>query len=200
MVKTVATTLIYQEISAIDMQIKRICFPVKVLGPGNRIGIWTIGCRFNCKNCMSPELQGFVPKNEISVELIMSEIDKIQSQIDGFTISGGEPFEQLEELCLLVTAINKNYGNDIIIYSGYTIEELHKKQDNRIEKILANISVLIDGRYIEELNDEIGLRGSSNQRIHIFNNYERYEYLNSACREIQTFHYLDSEDITIGLL
>lgn len=182
------------------MRIKRICFPVKVLGPGNRIGIWTTGCNFHCNNCMSPELQSFDAGNEIDVQEIMATIRKINVPIDGFTISGGEPFEQPEELEQLVKLINHEYTNDIIIYSGYTIDELIQKRNVLIKNTLDNISVLIDGRYIEELNDGIGLRGSSNQSIHIFRNQDKYECLKNARRELQSFNYLDCEDIVIGLL
>lgn len=182
------------------MRIKRICFPVKVLGPGNRVGIWTTGCNFHCNNCMSPELQSFNAGNEMNIQEIISAIKRINVPIDGFTISGGEPFEQPKELERLVKAINYEYNDDIIIYSGYTIDELIQKKDILIKNILDNISVLIDGRYVEELNDEIGLRGSSNQVIHIFRNRDEYEYLKKAKRELQSFNYLDSKDIVIGLL
>ncbi len=38
------------------MQIDRVLFPITTLGPGNRIGIWTIGCPHKCYNCSNPEL------------------------------------------------------------------------------------------------------------------------------------------------
>ena len=38
------------------MYIARILYPVKVLGPGNRIGIWFAGCHHRCKGCSNPEL------------------------------------------------------------------------------------------------------------------------------------------------
>ena len=38
------------------MYVARILYPVKVLGPGNRIGIWVSGCNHRCKGCSNPEL------------------------------------------------------------------------------------------------------------------------------------------------
>lgn len=38
------------------MYIARILYPVKVLGPGERIGIWMDGCEHGCIGCSNPEL------------------------------------------------------------------------------------------------------------------------------------------------
>ena len=77
----------------------------------------------------------------------------------------------------------KKISNDILVYTGFKIEELTEKQ-------LENISVLIDGKYVEELNDNSLLRGSSNQRIHILEESQKnkYEiYLNTETNKIQNF-------------
>ena len=67
--------------------------------------------------------------------------------------------EQSSELSVLLQKI-KAISDDILVYTGFEIEELTTKQ-------LENISVLIDGKYKEELNNNSLLRGSFNQRIHI---------------------------------
>ena len=41
------------------LSIARIFYPVKTLGPGNRVGIWTTGCLRGCQGCISPELQDY---------------------------------------------------------------------------------------------------------------------------------------------
>ena len=75
------------------------------------------------------------------------------------------PFLQAEELYELVHYLKQNITDDIIIYSGYKFEELKQMQSIYVDKILDLISVLIDGEYIDEQNDGIGIRGSSNQYI-----------------------------------
>lgn len=174
------------------MFIKRICYPVRVLGPGKRIGIWVAGCEKRCPGCMSPELQTTDGCGNVSVNKVISQLCQIKEPIDGVTISGGEPFLQAEELCELVEYLDANITQDIIIYSGYRIEELHSKNSPYIESILSHISVLIDGEYRDDLNDGIGLRGSSNQTIHVLRNIKDYEDLNNAERTLQTFRYNDS--------
>ena len=182
------------------MRIKRICYPVKVLGPGNRVGIWVTGCDFNCEGCMSPELRDKTAGNETECEKIVSVIGAIKGSVDGFTVSGGEPFDQAEELSNLVELLKKEYTDDIIIYTGYTLEELKKRQCPHTQNVIDTVAVIIDGRYAESLNDGKGLRGSSNQRIHIFRNKEKYEYMNTCKRELQVFNYRDAGSLIVGLL
>lgn len=156
------------------MQIDRIYYPVSTLGYGKRIGIWTIGCRHGCYNCSNPELWNANEAKEISVDDVIECIKKVDCY-DGITITGGDPFEQVDELAILVDRICELGCKDILIYSGYTFDEL-KKKGHVYNQILSKIGVLVDGRYVDELNDNISIRGSSNQKIIVLNNElsERY--------------------------
>ena len=144
------------------------------LGPNNRLCIWTQGCLKNCKNCMSPEFRTFNSNKNID---IIKELEKYDfTTIEGVTISGGEPFLQLDELELLVEYLS-NKVEDILIYTGmkYNTLKLIKKAKN----IFSKIAVLIDGEYKDQLNNNEILRGSSNQNIIILNEkfkdlYEEY--------------------------
>lgn len=166
------------------MYVARILYPVEVLGPGKRIGIWLCGCSRGCKGCSNPELWQVQDKYKISIDSVLELIHQISdaNQVDGFTITGGDPMEQSEDLQHLLKML-KPISDDVLVYTGFEIEELTEKQ-------LENISVLIDGKYIEELNDNSLLRGSSNQRIHILNKKykSKYEtYLSSETNKIQNF-------------
>ena len=70
------------------ISLARVYYPVKVLGPGSRVGIWLNGCHRKCPGCISPELQGYDPAKEVSVQDVIKMIMRIDSPIDGFTISG----------------------------------------------------------------------------------------------------------------
>lgn len=182
------------------MRIKRILYPVKTLGPGNRVGIWLTGCSHNCNGCMTPELQSKCSGNHITVGNMMDAIANINTPIDGFTISGGEPFDQYEQLCELIKAINSRYGDDIIIYTGYYLSEIEELFPDVNTKIYSLISVVVDGRYIDELNDGIGLRGSSNQTVNIFKNHERFSYMTNCDRSLQLFNCNTDNILTVGIL
>ena len=52
------------------------------------------------------------------------------------------------------------------MFTGYTLEELQKLQDPKVDALLQETDVLIDGRYEEELRDlTLRFRGSRNQRV-----------------------------------
>jgi len=136
---------------------------IKTLGPGNRFVIWTQGCSRKCVGCASPEFQpldgGYlVDTNDLASQICSSRL------IDGITISGGEPFLQVEALCEFVNRVNTIRPElTIIVFTGNKLEEL---TDMNSKAFLGYIDVLIDGEYLPQLNDGRGLRGSNNQRFH----------------------------------
>ena len=177
------------------MYIARILFPVKVLGPGNRIGIWFCGCPRRCDGCSNPELWEFQDRYKTSLETVMTLIEKISRahKVDGFTLTGGDPFFQPDVLSELLERIKK-ISDDILVYTGYTKDELPAP-------LLKNIAVLIDAPYIKERNNNCLLRGSDNQTIHILSEKYRAAYQNylaSAENQIQNFATRDGY-ISVGI-
>lgn len=173
------------------MNVARVLYPVRVLGPGDRVGIWMCGCSRKCKGCSNPELWKRHEEFEVAPEDVFTLIDKVckNNTIDGFTISGGEPMDQAAELNTLIQTL-RSISGDILVYTGYKLEELRARNDISTDSILDSVAVLIDGPYIEELNDDVLLRGSSNQTIHILNDSyrKRYEeYLSNTHNQIQNF-------------
>ncbi|TEB07770.1 anaerobic ribonucleotide reductase-activating protein [Pelotomaculum schinkii] len=184
------------------MNVARILYPVKVLGPGNRIGIWLCGCSRECAGCSNPELWHMRDEYEISVSQLLNLITEIANNryVDGFTITGGEPMDQSQELAVFIKYIKK-ISDDILIYSGYTIDALYKKDAPDMGSILNSIAILIDGAYIEDRNNNTPLVGSDNQKINILNyRYkERYEkYLSTINNQIQNFTTTDGV-ISVGI-
>ncbi len=184
------------------MNLARILYPVQVLGPGNRIGLWLCGCNRACKGCSNPELWVQREELEINVQDVVSLIQRITEshKVDGFTISGGEPFLQSDELLLLLSYLTP-ISTDILIYTGYRLEELRELNSKTVNCILDSAAVIIDGAYIEGLNNDSVLRGSSNQQIHIMNpDYEdRYrQYLANTQNQIQNFTTVDGV-VSVGI-
>ena len=107
---------------------------------------------------------------------------------------------QAEELLKLVNQI-RLISDDILVYTGFQIEELRDSRDTSVVSLLASIAVLIDGPYIEELNDNTVLRGSSNQRVHILNKdyQDMYSlYLKTSHNQIQNFSTSDGI-VSVGI-
>lgn len=181
------------------MQIEMAISGLTTLGPGNRFVLWVNGCNKRCPGCVSERLQRFNPDNEEDVVLFLNEYEF--NETDGVTISGGEPFEQVEDLLIMVKYFKEKGIDDILIYTGYTMKELLDKHDKRIEAILSEIAVLIDGPYNAELNFDIGnLKGSENQRIYFMNEqlkekYDEYYSDKRVMQEVQIDNYL----IAVGI-
>jgi anaerobic ribonucleoside-triphosphate reductase activating protein len=94
------------------MNVARILYPVKVLGPGDRIGIWLCGCNRACPGCSNPELWSPRPEFELSVENLCHLINQIlvNHPVDGITITGGEPFQQAADLWMLISRLSNQLG------------------------------------------------------------------------------------------
>jgi len=134
----------------------------KELGPGNRYVIWVQGCPFNCKGCVTPEGIPIVENNLVEINQIIFAICA-NKKITGITISGGEPFMQASKLVKILVAVKTIRPElDVVVFSGFKLKELDWLE---AKEFIELIDVLIDGKYIERLNDNRGLRGSSNQQV-----------------------------------
>ena len=138
--------------------------PVSVAnGPGRRFVIWVQGCPFRCLGCSNSEFLAFVPARRYTVQEMYERIIA-EDSIEGVTFSGGEPMAQAYALSVLAEKI-KSAGLSIVCFSGFTLEEIQAKPDSSQRKLLAQIDVLIDGRYNQEKAGG-GLIGSTNQKLH----------------------------------
>lgn len=181
------------------MQIERGVLGVKTLGPGNRFALWVNGCHRRCPGCVSVRLQLPRPENEQPVEEFLAGFDF--SQTDGVTVSGGEPFNQPEELLKLVRWFRARGIEDILVYTGFTLEELRGLGSGTVDEVLRSVAVLIDGPYMRALDTGRGnLKGSDNQRVLIFNEKFRaaYEAYERQDRNMQEF-LLDNVRLAVGI-
>lgn len=134
---------------------------VHVLGPGLRYVLWVQGCEQKCPGCIAEGAQNMKEGKPIEIGALATEI--ILSKANGLTISGGEPFLQAKELAKMLDLISRKKDMGVIVYTGYTYEDLKENSDANV--LLPKIDLLIDGPYIRHLDDGKSLRASSNQRI-----------------------------------
>lgn len=135
-------------------------------GPGIRYVVFTQGCPHHCPGCHNPETHDFKGGTLREIDDLINEM-KPYSYMTGLTISGGEPFLQKSAILRLILAFKNIFPKkNIVVFTGYTIEELEKTNDNEINQILSFIDYLIDGRFVESLRDiSLIYRGSLNQRV-----------------------------------
>ena len=143
-------------------------------GPGVRVSLFVSGCTHKCKGCFNFEAWDFNYGEEFTNETLDKIIEYLKPDyISGFSLLGGEPFEPQNQavLCNVVEKIKEKYPEKTIwCYTGYTYEKdllSGRLCDRKItEKMLDNIDVLVDGKFVEELkNLKLRFKGSENQRI-----------------------------------
>lgn len=157
------------------IRIHNIVLSTKALGPGERAAIWFQGCQRSCPGCMSPETRPLDKGKYVRIKDIVDALKRLEG-IEGITISGGEPFLQKRSLYMILKELKGNTNLGVIIYTGYTLEELKRMNDSDVNGILDGLcDLIIDGEYVQELNDGKRFKGSSNQRlIFITDRYRRY--------------------------
>lgn len=142
-------------------------------GPNCRYVIFTQGCSHNphCKECQNKHTWNNDDNFLISVDEMFEKIKKEIPIIQGVTFSGGEPFDQANELYKLAIKC-KSIGLNVLCYTGYTYEQLQQlflmrsMKFTNMKNLLMNIDVLIDGKF--EIDNKLNTkkyRGSANQRM-----------------------------------
>ena len=151
--------------------ISRVHFPVTTLGPGRRLGIWFQGCSLRCEGCISVDTWA-TAKTLIPIDQLMMALSSYLPLVDGITISGGEPFDQFDALLAIVVQLRKKTEVDILLYTGYSIEDI----PDQLQKIKPYIDVLISDPFQRQTSQTLRLRGSDNQRLHCFTSQAKEKY------------------------
>ena len=142
-------------------------------GEGVRVSLFVSGCRNRCKGCFQPETWDFTygkPFDGVARDEVLTAM--ANPSVRGLTVLGGEPMEPENQRDLLpfLREVKKKYPDKTIwLYTGNLYEDLvgdHPNHTSDTAEILSLVTILVDGRYIEE-QKSLGLRfrGSRNQRI-----------------------------------
>jgi anaerobic ribonucleoside-triphosphate reductase activating protein len=152
----------------LTMQIAQVVPSTEAEGPGKRFAVWFQGCPLRCPGCCNPEFLPF-QGGEIRTlwEMVQSmEQARAETGIEGISLLGGEPFAHAVAAAALARAARQR-GLTVMVYSGYTIEEIRAMPDVAAADLLAFTDALVDGPYVRELPDtERRWIGSTNQRVH----------------------------------
>lgn len=148
------------------LDVAATCVGTRALGPGFRSVVWVQGCPFRCPDCIAPEWIPTYGARLVDPVCLVAELLS-NSRVDGLTFSGGEPMAQPAGLAMVARLARQIRDLSIVCFTGYRLEQLHSGTAKpTVPDLLAQIDVLIDGRYVSTRNDGRGLRGSTNQRIH----------------------------------
>ncbi len=143
------------------MRINREISCTEVNGPGKRYALWVQGCSRKCTGCFNRETHERGGGKEKTIDEI---VKMIPEDAEGITVSGGEPFEQAEELARLLKRVSMR-NLHCMVYTGFRYEELAGMKDKDVEESLLYTDILIDGGYEREEAPKHAWAGSGNQRI-----------------------------------
>lgn len=162
------------------LSLSRVHYPVDVLGPGRRVGIWLQGCNLRCPGCVSRDTWDPAAGDTLSVDDLVDLILDITrgAEVSGVTVSGGEPFQQAEALAelldMLVPALVETQRSpvDVLVYSGLSLEYLQKHHG----RVLHRIDALIPEPYGGAEAPGGMWRGSANQPLVLLTDLARERY------------------------
>lgn len=156
--------LYYESIPEIEkpmLSIHTISEHTRSEGPGERFAIWVQGCSIRCLACCNPGMLPFEGGEQIDVEALFERIIKVG--VEGITLIGGEPFDQVEECGSLAEKV-QGIGMGVMVFSGYAMDYLEKNE--KCGRLLKHTDLLKAGPYMQELHtSKHRWIGSSNQQL-----------------------------------
>ena len=160
-----------------SLQVAHLLPSCQTLGPGVRGVIWVRGCDRRCPGCVAEPLQDSTGGEAIPLQQIVDQVCS-WPDIEGLTISGGEPFLQAAALAVLCHEVRQIRDLSVMCYSGFTLEELQAAPEQGIQDLLGSLDILVDGPFERERQRDLLWRGSENQRVHFLS--DRYRHLTDA--------------------
>lgn len=133
-------------------------------GPGVRVSVFMQGCDFHCFNCFNPETHDFnggLEFNDTVIDRILDLVD--YDYMAGLSILGGDPLhpKNIKGTLELAKRFKSRFPNKTLwVWTGFLFEKV------KDEEVMKYIDVLVDGNYVDSLNDPtLKYAGSTNQRV-----------------------------------
>jgi anaerobic ribonucleoside-triphosphate reductase activating protein len=158
------------------LRLHRLAWPVRNLGAGNRLAVWTQGCLTACPGCCSVHSHSLEGGSIRSVADWMATIERIlQGALpEGLTVSGGEPTLQPGAVAELIEACRARFpGVDVLLYSGQPWHLLRWDFPGLVQRC----DLIVSEPYRQEIPPRCGLHGSGNQTLHFLTPLAKRRYL-----------------------
>lgn len=151
-------------------------------GPGLRAVVYFQGCSLSCSGCWNPDSHKFRGE-EVSLACVLQKIESAmaRSPVEGVTLSGGEPMQQVQALVELMLGIQVSAPRTSLgMFTGYAEAELDAGQyatrwrTSAAERrelwhiVRSHLDFAVMGRYDRTQRGAVPLRTSRNQRLVLF--------------------------------
>ncbi len=134
------------------------------MGPEVRAVVWVQGCSLGCPGCFNPQTHPRHAGTAVQVDDLLAKLVALEEQIEGLTVSGGEPLQQMPALLELLQGLRRTTRLSALAFTGFTWAEVQRLP--RSAELLANLDVLIAGRFDAAQRLAQGLIGSANKTVH----------------------------------
>jgi anaerobic ribonucleoside-triphosphate reductase activating protein len=134
-------------------------------GPGRRAVLWVQRSTLACPGCYTPHSQDPAGGESVRVDDLFQRLLAEGDGLEGLTVSGGEPLQQLPPLLVLLRRVRRATPLSTLLLTGYTFEEVQRRP--RAVDLLDCLDVLIAGCYDQAQRLAQGLRGSANKTVHL---------------------------------
>lgn len=152
------------------IRLNRMAHPVTTLGFGRRVGLWVQGCARQCPDCNGRDTWPTDGGTELPVSVVAKAICEIavEKELDGLTITGGEPFDQADALCALIDEVKCGMAQlaaderrcfDVLVFSGYEAEEAAEVSPG----LWSRVDAAVCGPYRANCPSDAPLLASGNQ-------------------------------------
>jgi anaerobic ribonucleoside-triphosphate reductase activating protein len=157
-----------EDADATRLRVAQVVPCTEAEGPGRRFALWLQGCPLRCPGCCNPEMLPETGGHWIAVDDLAEGVRAAAERegIEGISLLGGEPTAQPAGAARLARRV-RAMGLSVMVYSGFTLEELLDRDDPATRDLLGATDLLVDGPYLRD-RPEPARRwiGSANQRVH----------------------------------
>ena len=137
-------------------------------GRGRRAALWVQGCNKRCRGCCNPAYLQLVERELVSASSVLDWLGNAHHahDLEGVTFLGGEPMLQAQGLAVVAQGA-QSLGLSVMVFSGYTKNELDVLRLPGADQLLRYTDVLVDGPYEANLPERSRRWvGSTNQQFH----------------------------------
>src|SRR3989337_2801694 len=163
-------------------------------GPELRSVLWVQGCPFRCAGCFNPDFLPFAGGRKVAPRDVADWM-LTESETEGVTFSGGEPFAQAGALAEVAERVRAG-GKGVLVFTGYDAVELRSSRNTRLRRLVQAADRLVAGRYRSEIPGRHPLLASANQELVFLT--ERYREADFGGRRRPEFRIAASGAITVS--
>lgn len=137
-------------------------------GPGRRAVLWVQGCNKRCPGCCNSAYLQLAERELVSASSVLEWLENAHHvhDLEGVTFLGGEPMLQAQGLAFVAQGA-QSLGLSVMVFSGYTKNELDVLRLPGADQLLRHTDVLVDGPFEANLPERSRRWvGSTNQQFH----------------------------------